>query len=136
MELWEHLAAGYVLYPAAMLFGMFLFCFCDGYPSARKAYAKISYPSGSTYKTAYVPLYDTLVAGKKTDSAKTAAVTKTGCFSDRCAGTNVSTYKVTKGSTLYLLAQDSSYSQILFQEGSNWRIAWCTNAIYRALTNS
>ena len=104
-----------------------------GVNSAGTAYAKIKYPVGDSRYTAYVPLHSTLVPGSLTGSYRTAIAKVTG-FSDRPGGSANSSYWVDLGEKVYLLSQQSGYSQILYPTSSGaWRIAWCTNSMYNSM---
>ena len=104
-----------------------------GVNSSGTAYAKIKYPIGDSRYTAYVPLHSTLVPGSLTGSYRTAIAKVTG-FSDRLGGSTNSSYWVDPGEKVYLLSQQSGYSQILYPTSSGaWRIAWCTNSMYNSM---
>ena len=104
-----------------------------GVNSSGTAYAKIKYPIGDSRYTAYVPLHSTLVPGSLTGSYRTAIAKVTG-FSDRPGGSTNSSYWVDPGEKVYLLSQQSGYSQILYPtSGGVWRIAWCTNSMYNSM---
>lgn len=104
-----------------------------GVNSSGTAYAKIKYPIGDSRYTAYVPLHSTLVPGSLAGSYRTAIAKVTG-FSDRPGGSTNSSYWVDPGEKVYLLSQQSGYSQILYPTSSGaWRIAWCTNSMYNSM---
>lgn len=85
-------------------------------------WARVSYPTGSGPKEAYIDLWDVIDGVEK--EARAAAVTfnlsqkRGGAKTDR---------RAVKGETIYLLYRDSQYCQIIArQSNGDYFIGWCT----------
>ncbi|MBQ7168695.1 MAG: putative Ig domain-containing protein [Synergistaceae bacterium] len=104
-----------------------------GKNSSGTVYARISYPVGSTRKTAYVSLKKVFVQGTINEEGKKAKNRHYGLYKRRNSGKN-SNYGVDAGDTVYRLTDDGSWVQILYPtSGSVWRIAWLTKADYNTM---
>ena len=104
-----------------------------GKNSSGTVYARISYPVGSTRKTAYVNLKDVFVKGTINEAGKTAKNRHFGLYKRRNSGKN-DNYGVDPGDTVYRLTDDGSWTQILYPiSGNVWRIAWLTKSDYNKM---
>ncbi len=93
-----------------------------------KYWAYVSYPTSSKRVYAYIPL--SAISDNNASHAKT---TSTGTFncSLRSSTSVSSSYYVSKGDTVYLVATSGSKYQILYPtSGSAYRLAWCNASDY------
>jgi len=89
-------------------------------------WAKVTYPAGSTRKTAYIDMWD-VIYGTQSET-KNASVAF--CLSSKCGGAKDGGY-VEKGLPMYLLYKDGSNCQIMIpQTDGTYIIGWCTRDEY------
>lgn len=101
---------------------------CDVGLTNGNYWAYVSYPIGSKRAYAYIPL--SAISGNNGSHAKTISSGKFYC-SYRKGYSSSSSYYVSKGETVYLLATSGSQYQILYPiSGGKWRIGWCSKGDY------
>lgn len=102
---------------------------CDVGKNSKGTYwAKVSYPIGSKRAYAYIAL--SAITDNNGSHVKTAATGKFYC-SYRKGVVASSSYYVSKGDTVYLIATSGSSYQILYPvSGGKWRIGWCSKTDY------
>ena len=92
-------------------------------------YAKVSYPSGSKRVEAYIPLSAITTAGNNSKHLYYAKALGEFLCAPRKGGALSSSYYISKGDKVYVLAADSASGnnvQIMYQTGNTWRIAYCS----------
>lgn len=93
-----------------------------------KYWAYVSYPTSSKRVYAYIPL--SAISNNNGSHAKTTSTGKFNC-SLRSGTSLSSSYYVSKGDTVYLVATSGSKYQILYPtSGSAYRLAWCDASDY------
>ncbi|MCD7827841.1 MAG: SH3 domain-containing protein [Clostridiales bacterium] len=111
-----------------------IYVYSVGKNSSGTYYAKVTYPSGNKRLTAYIAL-----SAISSGNGSNKSVTSTGKFycAKRYGNSTSSSYYVAKGDTVYLLATNGSWYQILYPtSGSVWRIAWCKQTDYNKYCGS
>jgi hypothetical protein len=93
--------------------------------SMNDVYCYISYPTSSGRRYGYIKTSDITANNYSKD-----AVTSTGTFTTyKKAGSTKYGY-VENGDTVYTIASSGSWKQIIYNVGSKWKMAWCSNSNY------
>ena len=105
-----------------------------GKNSAGSLYARVIYPTDSGNKEAYV--YLSAFAGDMVSSQGSCTwpvynlYVTPGLHQRTYSYTENEVWCVDKGDTVYTLAHQDGYYQIMYNISEGWRIAWCTEAAY------
>ena len=94
--------------------------------SMNSTWAYISYPVSSGRNYGYIA-----TSSITQNNYSQAVVTSSGKFTTyKRANANALAGYVAKGDKVYTIASSGNWKQIIYESGSNWRMAWCSDSDY------
>lgn len=94
--------------------------------SMNSTWAYVSYPTSSGRSYGYIA-----TSSITQNNHSQAVVTSSGRFTTyKRANANASAGYVAKGDKVYTIASSGNWKQIIYESGSNWRMAWCSSSDY------